>query len=308
MKSNNRLNRLSQILTLLSKGYKLSTPKLSEQFKVTNKIIQTDFKEYLLTLFDDDIIYYDYSLKTYIAKSNFLEKTFLNNEELAIVSILKNKSKDKYSDNDLYEKVNILFSKYEDALSHSIYTLTDIEKIDTFKNEIIQIQHAIDEKYIIHCSYNNKLRKIYPLQIKNLDRYWYLICFDIEHKGIRKYHLNSIKNIVELNEIYTFDTNIIEKFDDAINAFYKPDIEPIIIQLFLEKEVSKFFTRKPISKTQRVITEYDDDSCDIELTVTDFMEIVPTIQRYIPYIGVIAPKELKEMIAQHVNLYLKRFE
>ncbi len=36
MKNNtNRIDRLSAILTLLSKGFNLSTPKLSEQFKVT---------------------------------------------------------------------------------------------------------------------------------------------------------------------------------------------------------------------------------------------------------------------------------
>ena len=54
MNSINRLERLSSILSLLTLGYSLSTPKLSEQFGVTSKTIQTDFKEYLFLLFDDD--------------------------------------------------------------------------------------------------------------------------------------------------------------------------------------------------------------------------------------------------------------
>jgi len=83
MNFKNRINRLSSILTLLSQGYRLSTPKLSAQFKVTNKIIQTDFKEYLLPLFDDDTIYYDYSSKSYVSKNNFLTKTFLGADELS---------------------------------------------------------------------------------------------------------------------------------------------------------------------------------------------------------------------------------
>ena len=303
-----RTNRLSSILTLLSQGYSLSTPKLSEQFEVTNKIIQTDFKEYLLPLFDDDTIYYDYSRKSYIAKSNFLTKTFLGADELSIISILKNKSKDKYSDNDLFQKVDMLFKDYEDALSHSIYQLTDIERIDKFKNEIIQIHHAIDNKNIIECTYRDKLRNLYPLQIKNLDGYWYLICFDTNYKDIRKYHLNSITNIIELDEVYSFDTKIINKFDDAINAWYKPELPPIQIQLFLDKEVSKFFIRKPISKTQRVIKTYDDSSCDIELAVTDFMEIIPTIQRFMPHIGVIEPVELKNIVRLNLETYIKNFD
>jgi len=292
----------------LSKGDKLSTPKLSKEFKVTNKIIQTDFKEYLLPLFDNEkTIYYDYSLKAYVAKNNFLTKSFLSAEELSIIAILKSKSKDKYSDPTLSKKVDILFEKYKDALSHSIYSLSDIEKIDRFKDEIIQIHHAIRGKKIIECVYRNKNRKLYPLKIKSFDGFWYLICYDTEYKDIRKYHLNSINNITELEDRYDFDTAIIEKFDNAINAYFKPKLTPIRVELFLDNHVSKYFERKPISKNQRIIKRYEDNSCDIELSVTDFMEIIPTIQRFIPHIGVIEPQELRETIKEKIQTYLKNF-
>ncbi len=303
----NRIKRLSHIITLLSKGLHVKTPSLAKELKVSQKIIQTDFKEYILPLFDDGTICYDYSSKCYTAKSNFLVKTLLDADELAIIAILKNKSKDKYSDKDLYEKVEVLFKNYEDALSHSIYKMSDIEKIDKFKKEIIRIHHSIDNKRVIECIYRNKLRKLYPLQIKNLDGFWYLVCYDTNYKDIRKYHLNSITNIKELNETYEFDTAIIKKLDNAINAYYKPELPPIQIQLFLDKDVSKYFTRKPISKTQRVIKRYGNNSCDIELTVTDLMEIMPTIQRFMPHIGVIEPKELREMIKTNIEAYLKTF-
>ena len=97
MEHNNRINRLSSTLVLLSKGQELSTPSLVERFGVTKKIIQTDFKEYILPLFNDGKIFYDYSSKTYKAKNNFLSKTLFDAEELAIISIIKNKSKDKSS-------------------------------------------------------------------------------------------------------------------------------------------------------------------------------------------------------------------
>ena len=38
------------------------------------------------------------------------------------------------------------------------------------------------------------------------------------------------------------------------------------------------------------------------------MEIIPTIQRYIPHIGVIEPDELKNKVKENVEIYLKRFE
>ena len=42
--------------------------------------------------------------------------------------------------------------------------------------------------------------------------------------------------------------------------------------------------------------------------ITDFMEIIPTIQRYIPFIGVIEPDELKTRVKENISSYLKRFE
>ncbi len=87
---NNRLQRLRYILASLSSGAKLSTIKLAQQFETTTRKIQLDFTEYILPLFDDDTIYYDFSAKCYLSKINFLYKTLLDAEELAILSSTKN--------------------------------------------------------------------------------------------------------------------------------------------------------------------------------------------------------------------------
>ena len=308
MNFNIRINRLSQILELLNKGYELSTPNLVERFGVTKKIIQTDFKDYILPLFVDDKIYYDYSSKTYKAKNNFLTKTLFSADELSIIAILKNKSKDKYSDDDLSPKVDSLFLKFEDELTNKLYQTSSIEKIDNFKNEIIQIKNAVETKSIIKCFYNDKNREIYPLKILNLEGFWYLIIFEPIDNKIKTFHLNTIKNIEVLNTHFSFDEEKINSFDNAISAYYKPNNAPILVQLFMDKEVSRYFMRKPLNKSQRVLKIYDDESCDIELTITDYMEIIPTIQRYIPFIGVIEPQELKDMVKSNIDLYLKRFE
>ena len=49
-------------------------------------------------------------------------------------------------------------------------------------------------------------------------------------------------------------------------------------------------------------------TCDIELTISVYMEIIPPIQRYIPHIGVIEPDELKDRVKENISSYLKRFE
>lgn len=308
MKYDNRIARLTLIIELLSKGHSLSTPYLVQKFGVTKKIVQTDLKEYLIPLFEDKTVYYSYLTKTYKAKDDFLSKTFLCAEELAVIAILQNKSKDKYADKDLALKTHALFQKFDDALSHRLYQESSIEKINEFRQEIIQIKNAIETKQVITCKYNKKDREVFPLKILNLEGYWYLIVYEPTTELLKTFHLNSIKEIVHQDEKYRFDEEKIKSFDNAITAYYKPENEPILVQLFIDAEISKYFQRKPLNKTQRILQEYSDGSIDIEVVITNFMEIIPTIQRYIPFIGVIEPEELKNEIKKNLENALKLIE
>jgi len=301
-----RIDRLSFILIKLSKGEKLTTQKLAEQFETTTRIIQLDFKEYIIPLFDDDTIYYNYSDKCYSAKYPFLQSSLLNSEELATIVILKNKSKDKFADEELSTNTEKLFEKLEDSLKNSIYKLPSIESIEENQIDIIKVKNAIKTKTKIECIYNNKKRELYPLKILNLDSFWYLINYDLEYNEIRRYHLNSIKE-VELQDIeFDFDEEIISGFDNAINAYFEPHIKPFAVELFLDKKVSKYFLRKPINQTQRVLKTYEDESLDIEVFITDLMEIIPLIQSYLPHIMVISPDELNKTIKSNLEDYLSK--
>lgn len=304
MNYKNRIARLTLIMELLSKGHALSTPYLVQKFGVTKKIVQTDFKEYLIPLYEDKTIYYCYVNKAYKAKDNFLSKTFLCAEELALIAILQNKARDKYADEDLALKTHALFQKLDDTLSHRLYQESSVEKIDEFKKEITQIKNAIEVKRIITCKYLYKEREVYPLKILNLEGYWYLIVYEPTSELLKTFHLNSTKEIILTNKEYRFDEEKVKSFDNAITAYYKPQNEPILVQLFIDAQISKYFQRKPLNKTQRIIQTYSDDSIDIEVLITDFMEIIPTIQRYIPYIGVIEPLELKSVVRKNLECAL----
>lgn len=309
MNYKNRINRLTSILTQLSDGHNLSTPKLAKEFEVTNKIIQTDFKEYLLPLFDNDTIYYDYSIKAYKSKNNFLLTTFLDIESLAIIAIVKNKSQDKYSDENLYEKVNNIFLNYEEnKLSSDIYQLSNIEKIDKFKKEITLIYNAMTINKSIKCEYKGQNIELSPLQIKEIDKYWYLLCYNIDDMNFRKYRFNSITKVSISNKTFDFDSTVISNFDNAINEYYNPKNKPIKVELSIKKELVKYLNNNLISKVQTKIKEYEDGSYDIELFVTDFMEIIPTIQKHMPYIGVNKPDELKKIVKSNLFNYLRNFD
>ncbi|RXI37370.1 hypothetical protein CP963_12745 [Arcobacter cloacae] len=301
-----RTYRIKNIFELLSKGENLTTKKLVEQFDTTDRIIQLDFKEYIIPLFGNDTIYYNHSEKCFSAKYPFLQSSLLNSEELATIAILKNKSKDKFTDEELSFNTEKLFEKLEDSLKNSIYKLPSIESIEENQTDIIKVKNAIKTKTKIECIYNDKKRELYPLKILNLDSFWYLINYDLEYNEIRRYHLNSIKE-VELQDIeFEFDEEIISGFDNAINAYFEPHVKPFAIELFLDKKVSKYFLRKPINQTQRVLKTYEDESIDIEVFITDFMEIIPLIQSYLPHIMIISPDELNKIIKSNLEEYFSK--
>lgn len=302
----NRLCRIKNILELLSKGEKLTTKRLVEQYNTTDRIIQLDFKEYLIPLFNDYTIYYNHSEKCYLSQYPFLQSSLLNSEELATISILKNKSKDKYADEELHLNTDNLFKKLEDSLQNSIYKLPFIENIEDNEKDIIKIKNAIKSKTVIECIYNEKPRELYPLKILNLDSFWYLINYDVDYNEVRRYHLNSIKEVELQDESFNFDEELVDSFDNAINAYFEPHVKPFAIELFLDKKVSKYFLRRPINRTQRILKTYEDRSIDIEVFITDFMEIIPLIQSYIPYILVISPDELNEIIALNLKGYISK--
>ena len=297
----NRTKRLAHLITLLSKGLHVNTPNISKELGVTQKIIQTDFNNFLLPYFS--YIYYDYTAKCYKSSKSLLSSTLFSAFELALICVLKAKSRDKYSDDDFSLHVEALFDKFESSLSHEIYSVSSLEKIDDFKDEIVLIKHAIKHKQEIECSYRGKKRTLQPLKILNFDDFWYLINYDIEYNDVRKYHLNSIKDIKLLDSVFEFNKNSLKKFDNAINAWFKPDVEPYIVILHVNSDISKYFERKPISKTQRILKTYEDGSIELELFITDDMEIIPIIQRYFPYIKVIEPNSVYKKIENNITNY-----
>ncbi|MEA1953767.1 MAG: WYL domain-containing protein [Campylobacterota bacterium] len=304
----NRLERLDYILIELSKGARLSTPMLVEQLNVTKKIIQTDFKEYILPYVEE--VYYDYSAKCYIAKSNFLQNMLLESSTLATMLMLKAKSRDKYSPDGFAQSVDSFFAEHENLLEERIYSQSMVEKLDGSNDERIFIENAIKSKNVIRCSYNEKARELYPLKILNLEGFWYLINWDTEYDDIRRYHLKSIKDIEVLDETFEKSSvmdEILERFDNAINAFFEPFAEPFAVELFLDAKVAKYFLRMPISKSQRVMKTYEDGSMDLEFYITDYMEIIPIIQRYMPYVGVIEPEGLRDVVEENMKAYGERF-
>jgi len=294
----NRLERLDYLLRKLSKGAKLSTPKLVSQLNLTKKIIQTDFNTYILPYVDT--VYYDASLKCYVAQSDFLDLLRIDSRQLATIIIIKAKATDKYSPEGLSECIDALCNEYSDLLAERMYAKSRVESLKHNEDRVF-IENAIKSKSVITCHYNNKERELCPLSIINLEGFWYLVNYDREYDDIRRYHLKSITQVIITEEAFKITDDIreiLERFKYAINAYFEPLVEPFVVELYVDAKVAKYFKRMPLNLRQRIMKQYDDGSVDLEIWITDYMEIIPTIQRYMPYVRVIEPKGLRDRVKE----------
>jgi predicted DNA-binding transcriptional regulator YafY len=83
--------------------------------------------------------------------------------------------------------------------------------------------------------------------------------------------------------------------------FLRPKLILDVI-LKLAWDAKKVLSRKQLNSTQKIY-QNDDEEYILEIKITNLMEIIPTIQQWIPLIEVIAPQELKDRIKDNLTNY-----
>lgn len=296
--------RIGSLIKRLNNGEQLSTEDVEQQYETSKRNAERDFTERLPKYLGETL------LKDKSTKKWFLEKSknnlLLNEEEELTLNLLLEQSKN--IDSNLYKNTLKLVDKFKDSLhSNTIYTKIDVEDISEIKTDLIKVEKAILNKNIISCIYNNTPRKIKPLKLVSLNGYWYLVFKDADNL-IKKFYFKEIKNIDILKEQFNDTINDLQKkLDNAINAYFDGNKKEYAVQLYINKEISHLFKRKKISPSQRFIKNYEDNSMDIELFITNDMEIIPTIQKFIPYIKVISPNSLEKKCMENIEEYQRFF-
>lgn len=289
--------RVNLIIKRLENKEKLSIKKLSFDYEVSERTILRDLTNRIPNILE----------KPVIKKNGFyLLEDSSNNKDEMIIDILLQEA--KLQGDTFYKDTVSLFNKFKKIKEMNyIYKQANSENIDDYVSQLLMLQRAIENEDCLSCDYKEKKRFFAPLKIANFDGFWYLILKDFDKKLINKYHLKSMKNI----EIVTkrdfkkpCDVKLIQKLDSGINAFFDIHNDFFPVLLYVEKEVSQYFLRKPLSKLQRIVKIYDDTSLDLEIFITHEMEIIPTIQKYIPYVKVVEPEFIFKKIEENIKKML----
>jgi predicted DNA-binding transcriptional regulator YafY len=296
------LTRLNTIIARLNDGEALSVKELATEFNVSERTIQRDFNDRLVTLYP---IYQD--KKKWKMQDGYKIEKSTNIEEMIVLDILE-KMTDGLGMN-FSTKAKHLLSKIKNNDFNPFYTKLNMEDISANLSDVAMLEESIKDKKQVEFDYNfgeySKIIQVKPLKIANFEGFWYLIALDARNDVLKKYHLKSISKISMLDDRFSISKELEEKLENSISVWFNADTDPYEVELFLDKHAAKRLKRKPISASQRFLKEYEDGSADISVKITDEMEIIPIIGYWVPHIKVISPKSLRESFLNRLNEYLE---
>ncbi len=292
------LTRLTAILSKLNDGDALSVIELAQEFGVSSRTIQRDFNERL-----NSFPIYQEKKKWKMQDGFRVEKSKSIEDELVLDII--SKITESIGGN-FATKSHTLLSKIKNEDFSPIYAKLNIEDISDKFSEIQLLEKAIKEKFIIQSTYDKENKQIStstikPLKIANFEGFWYLIA--LKGESLRSYYLKNISNIILSEEHFKSDTKLETLLDNAISIWFRKDVEPFEVKLFVKSHTARYFKRRPLP-TQKIETVNSDGSMEFTIKITDEMEILPIIKYWIPHLYVVEPLWLQERVKQDLVKYL----
>ncbi len=278
--------RRNNILQRLQAGHTLDSNAIAQEYDVSWRTIHRDFTNYFPKILQS-LAQDPHTHRWYIDREK--QNSLLSEkEELTLQSLLELSKKHS---SEFYLEAKSLIEKFKTKSDESVfYSKVDAESFEDIKEEMIKVEKAIIDKKIITCFYNEKERTVAPLKIASFDGYWYLIVKDLNKNDqpINTYYFKEIENCVITDQTHDISCpELYKKLDCAINAFFRADVDCYPIILHATNNIAKFFLRKPITKTQRIIEKFKDGSMDFEVMITNELEIMPIVKKYAPDLKVV---------------------
>lgn len=296
------LTRLSYILSRLNDGEALSVKDLAKEFNTSERTVQRDFNERLVSF---PIL--QEGKKWKMQDGYRVEKTKSLEDEIVldIIEKITEGIGGKFA-----SKSHKLLSKIKNQDFNPIYAKLNIEDISDKFGEIQVIEGAIKAKKEIECSYDDERHDIFkvtlqPLKIVNFEGFWYLVA--LQEDVLKKYYLKNISLVKATDTAFSTDAKLENLLDSSISVWFQKDVEPFEVKIYANKIAAKYFQRRPLP-TQTIESLHQDGTMEFVIKITHEMEILPIIKYWLPHMRVIEPAWIQEMIDEDLSAYLERKE
>ena len=174
------------------------------------------------------------------------------------------------------------------------------------------IKRAIRQHRYVYIEYEGKKRPLYYkknqiYKIVYAEHNWYIAVYSYSNNGYKDYRLlriNFIRDFKILSQQFKRDI-CIENFTKNLQSLFPSyKTAPYEVILKIEPIVMKNFIAKKHLRSQEII-ETREDGLLLRFKITNNMEILPLIKKWIPLIKVVsAPQHLKDELKRDLLMYV----
>ena len=278
------LTRLTIILQRLYEGDLLSVKELAEEFNVSPKTIQRDFNERLCRFPIEK------EGRNWKMREGFRMERSRKPDEALVLDTLETIAGG--IGGGFASTASSLLGRLKNHRVSAVDSKTVIEDILEQRHLFSQIEKAIEERRVVSFAYGGKLRMVKPCRIVSFEGYWYLYGEEALSERLKTFHLKSIEALTLTDERSDCPENALSVLDRAMNSWFEPHNEPFEAVLHATPKIAKYFSRRPLSPTQRILKTYPDGSIDFEVTVTSDYELLHEVKKWVPDLLVRSPRHL----------------
>ena len=118
--------------------------------------------------------------------------------------------------------------------------------------------------------------------------------------------LNFITQIELLKNSFHRDVNAEQflKSFQTIFSNYKKESYEVVIEV--DKNIKRFFKQKKFLSSQTILKE--DENLFLSYKITNDMEILPLVRKWLPNIKIISPKSTKDKFKNELQSYLEKLD
>lgn len=170
---------------------------------------------------------------------------------------------------------------------HSIFPAI-LEKLEQviLKHRYVDVYYKSQTKQT--CSHH-----VRPLKIALFDEFWYLITLN-SWNTFMKFSLGRIEQVRTHTQTFA-PISIDDKLAQSPNIWFDSE-QNLEIKLKIASPIAGYFKEVEFFLYQKIEKGYKDGSLLISGKTANFMQVLPQIQRWLPHIQIISPKELKQTL------------
>jgi len=254
-----KIFRLMFILNMLDGGHKVSTYDLAAEFKVDVRTVQRDLL--LLNTAGFPIDMCEKGLHKF--SSGFsLKKLLLSTEEASLLSLLSDIAQPlgkKFQEScaELLKKALIPQAEtpYYIKVSPAAKQVGELPFIP-------QLEAAVAKRWKVRLQYEKeggdewKCHRVHPLKIVFYEGTWYLLSRDDDEKQIiKKFRLDKIRKLENLDENFQLSDNLKRMLDESVNIWFSEKRDKKVV-LRVGREIADYFTHHNLRHLESCIRRF----------------------------------------------------